>query len=322
MNAGSEKLSHCEAEIQENIYGITLEDIRATLRSMTRVQEAADQGSHQHKAPGSLINQQMVTQAAGVQPSPREVSVGTALRELQASKQAKQAARKRRKIMRLRRARLAPIISPDEGLLEGVGGPSRHEVVDPPCRNELSKHENVMRREQEQQIRVADIEYRELMELDELALTLRMKAEKQAHKQHLQAMKLSMLSMSTKKANEQIPQLMASGLRLELDPELQDPAMTERLKALAQSGGLNAIWSKYQPAERLAADTQRGQVPSRRSRVDDAHLRDSTVKMTEDGMTEAMSALDLERLGQRSLPHVPTPWPTRVSAAGNKWYDS
>ncbi|KAK0909422.1 hypothetical protein LTR91_013617 [Friedmanniomyces endolithicus] len=311
------KGGHCETEIQENIYGITLQDTCATLRSIKRAVAGANEADDQPAPSSELTSSKLVKEATGINSSTTDVSVGTALRELQATRRAKKTAKRRRRALRSEVRR--PLMTDHNNMMrDHVGGILMPEVPGPPS-SELSRHENLMLREREQQNRVARIELRERVQDLQVAVRQLTKGEREACTQP--ALLRTQLT-SAEEVSKQVSQSMASGLRFEVDPSQQDAATRARLGSLAQTGGLSDV----RPREQLPGldnnthGTQPTQLPIRALGASHTTLHNGAEMRAEE--TTGMRAIELERLGQKPLPQVPMPWPKKASTTGKKWYDS
>ncbi|KAK0311988.1 hypothetical protein LTR01_002902 [Friedmanniomyces endolithicus] len=311
------KGGHCETEIQENIYGITLQDTCATLRSIKRAVAGANEADDQPAPSSELTSSKLVKEATGINSSTTDVSVGTALRELQATRRAKKTAKRRRRALRSEVRR--PLMTDHNNMMrDHVGGILMPEVPGPPS-SELSRHENLMLREREQQNRVARIELRERVQDLQVAVRQLTKGEREAC---MQPALLRTQLTSAEEVSKQVSQSMASGLRFEVDPSQQDAATRARLGSLAQTGGLSDV----RPREQLPGldnnthGTQPTQLPIRALGASHTTLHNGAEMRAEE--TTGMRAIELERLGQKPLPQVPMPWPKKASTTGKKWYDS
>ena len=306
------KGGHCETEIQENIYGITLQDVRATLRSIKRAVAAADEAGDQ---PSDFTSSKLMKRTTAVNSCTTDVSVETALGELQATKRAKNVAKKRRKVLRSQVRR--PLMTDHNKMMrEHEGGFLGREVPQSPQR-ELSRHENLMLREREQQNRVARIELRERVQDLQVAVRRLTKGEREAHTQP--ALLRTQLT-SAEEASKQMLQSVALGLRLEVDPSQQNAATRARLESLTRSGRLSDVGPRDQRPMLDTSGAQPIQLPIRTLDAGNTTLHNCT-EVRAEKTTEGIRATELERLGQRPLPQVPMPWPKKASATGKKWYD-
>ncbi|KAK0338062.1 hypothetical protein LTR02_002093 [Friedmanniomyces endolithicus] len=303
---------YCETDIQENIYGITLQDVRATLQSIKRAVAAADEADDQ---PSDFTSSKLMKRATAVNSPTTDVSVGTALEELQVTRRAKNVAKKRRKALRSQ-MRKSSMTDHNKMMRDHVGGMFMREVPELPQR-ELSRHENLMLREREQQNRVARIELRERVQDLQVAVRRLTKGEKEAHTQP--ALLQTQLT-SAEEASKQMSQSVALGLRLEVDPSQQNAATRARLESLTRSGHRN----DFRPHDQLplleTSGTQPTQLPIRTLEAGNTILHHGT-EVRAEKTTQNMRAIELERLGQRPLPPVPKPWPRKASGTGKKWYD-
>ncbi|KAK1064895.1 hypothetical protein LTR74_008327 [Friedmanniomyces endolithicus] len=309
------KGGHLETEIQENIYGITLQDTCATLRSIKRAVAGANGADDQPAPPSGLTSSKLMKDATSVNSSTTDVSVGTALRELQATRRAKKVAKRRRKALRSEVRR--PLMTDHNKMMrDHVGGIFMRGVPELPQR-ELSRHENLMLREREQQNRVARIELRERVQDLQIAVRRLTKGEEEAHTQP--ALLRTQLT-SAEEASKQMSQSVALGLRLEVDPSQQNAATRARLESLPRSGRRSDVRPRDQLPMLETSGTQPTQLPIRTLDAGNTILHHGT-EVRAEKTTQNMRAIELERLGQRPLPPVPMPWPKKASATGKKWYD-
>ncbi|KAK0278715.1 hypothetical protein LTR35_008979, partial [Friedmanniomyces endolithicus] len=306
---------YCETEIQENIYGITLQDVRATLRTIKRAVAAADEADDQPAPLNRPPNSKLMKQDTGVNPSTTAFSVGTALGELQATKQAKNVAKNHRKALRSQ-VRRSLMTDHNKMMRDHVGGIFMPELPGPP-QSELSRHENLVLREREQQNRVAKIELRERVQDLQISARRLTKGEREAH---MQPALLRTQLTSAEEASKQMSHSVALGLRLEVDPSQQNAATRARLESLPRSGRLSDVGPRDRCFMLDTSGAQPIQLPIRTLDAGNTILHNST-EVRAEKTTQNMRAIELERLGQRPLPPVPMPWPKKASATGKKWYE-